>query len=48
MCVNILSSGVTPVFTGDSLNLNIEAPMPNAPSMTGAIEMYVREVNKIK
>ena len=29
------------------LNLNIQAPMPNAPSMTGAIEMYVKEVNHL-
>ncbi|PWJ40783.1 uroporphyrinogen-III synthase [Sediminitomix flava] len=27
------------------LELDIEAPMPNAPSMTGAIELYVKEVN---
>ena len=29
------------------LNLNIQAPMPNVPSMTGAIEAYIKEVNKI-
>jgi uroporphyrinogen-III synthase len=27
------------------LTLDIEAPHPNAPSMTGAIELYVKEVN---
>jgi uroporphyrinogen-III synthase len=27
------------------LDLDIEAPMPNAPSMTGAIEMYIKEHN---
>ena len=27
------------------LELDIEAPMPNAPSMTGAIELYVQKVN---
>lgn len=26
------------------LILDVEAPMPNAPSMTGAIEMYIKEV----
>ncbi len=28
------------------LALDIEAPMPNAPSMTGALELYIKEVNK--
>lgn len=28
------------------LVLDIEAPMPNAPSMTGALELYIKEVNK--
>ncbi len=27
------------------LNLDIEAPMPNAPSMTGAIELYIKKSN---
>jgi len=30
------------------LILDIEAPLPNAPSMTGAIELYVKKVNKVK
>ncbi|WP_026998335.1 uroporphyrinogen-III synthase [Eisenibacter elegans] len=30
------------------LILDIEAPMPNAPSMTGAIEEYIKLANKIK
>jgi len=30
----------------NSLILDIEAPLPNAPSMTGAIELYVKKVNK--
>ena len=30
------------------LNLNIKAPMPNAPSMTMAIEQYLKKVNKKK
>jgi len=29
------------------LLLDVEAPMPNAPSMTGAIELYVKDVNNI-
>ncbi len=29
------------------LELNIEAPMPNAPSMTGAIELYIKKANSI-
>ena len=29
----------------NDLLLDIEAPMPNAPSMTGAIELYIKEVN---
>jgi len=29
------------------LELDIEAPLPNAPSMTGAIELYVKKVNKV-
>jgi uroporphyrinogen-III synthase len=29
------------------LELDIEAPMPNAPSMTGAIEMYIKENNLV-
>jgi len=28
------------------LALDIQAPMPNAPSMTGAIEVYIKEANK--
>lgn len=30
------------------LILDIEAPLPNAPSMTGAIELYVKRANGIK
>lgn len=29
------------------LNLDIEAPLPNAPSMTGAIELYIKKANGI-
>jgi uroporphyrinogen-III synthase len=29
------------------LRLDVEAPLPNAPSMTGAIELYIRKANKI-
>jgi len=28
------------------LRLDVMAPMPNAPSMTGALELYIKEVNK--
>ncbi|MBX2915396.1 MAG: uroporphyrinogen-III synthase [Cyclobacteriaceae bacterium] len=31
-----------------NLILDIEAPLPNAPSMTGALELYVRAANGIK
>ena len=30
------------------LILDIEAPLPNAPSMTGAIELYIRKANGVK
>ncbi len=30
------------------LELDIQAPLPNAPSMTGALELYIKEVNNIK
>ncbi len=30
-----------------NLILDIEAPQPNAPSMTGAIEMYIKKANQI-
>jgi len=30
------------------LILDIEAPLPNAPSMTGAIELYIKKSNNIK
>ena len=30
------------------LELDIEAPMPNAPSMTGALELYIKKANGIK
>lgn len=30
------------------LILDIEAPLPNAPSMTGALELYIRKANGIK
>lgn len=29
------------------LILDIEAPLPNAPSMTGALEYYIKQVNKV-
>ena len=29
------------------LNLDIQAPLPNAPSMTGALELYIKKANKI-
>jgi uroporphyrinogen-III synthase len=29
------------------LILDIEAPLPNAPSMAGALEMYIRKANKV-
>jgi uroporphyrinogen-III synthase len=32
--------------TEHSLVLDIQAPQPNAPSMTGAIELYIKETNK--
>jgi uroporphyrinogen-III synthase len=31
-----------------SLFLDIEAPLPNAPSMTGALELYIKAANGIK
>lgn len=30
------------------LRLDIEAPLPNAPSMTGALELYIKRANGIK
>lgn len=30
------------------LVLDIEAPQPNAPSMTGALELYIRRANQVK
>jgi len=32
----------------NSLRLDVHAPQPNAPSMTGAIENFVKDVNKVK
>ena len=32
----------------NNLRIDVQAPMPNAPSMTGAIELYVKEQNKKK
>ncbi len=29
------------------LQLDIQAPLPNAPSMTGALELYIKQVNNI-
>lgn len=34
--------------TDASLVLDIEAPLPNAPSMTGALELYIKMANGIK
>lgn len=34
--------------TDAGLTLNVMAPMPNAPSMTGALELYIKSVNGIK
>lgn len=34
--------------TDAGLHLDIEAPQPNAPSMTGALELYIKKANKIK
>ncbi|MBC8109576.1 MAG: uroporphyrinogen-III synthase [Verrucomicrobia bacterium] len=33
--------------TDAGLILDIEAPMPNAPSMTGALELYIKKVNAL-
>ena len=30
------------------LILDIEAPQPNAPSMTGALELYIKKANGLK
>src|SRR5690606_29499591 len=30
-----------------NLILDIEAPMPNAPSMTGALELYIKKANNL-
>ncbi|MEM7550660.1 MAG: uroporphyrinogen-III synthase [Bacteroidota bacterium] len=30
-----------------SLELDIEAPLPNAPSMTGALELYIKKANNL-
>jgi uroporphyrinogen-III synthase len=30
------------------LILDIEAPLPNAPSMTGALELYIKKANNSK
>lgn len=30
------------------LQLDIEAPQPNAPSMTGALELYIKKANRVK
>jgi uroporphyrinogen-III synthase len=30
-----------------SLQLDIEAPLPNAPSMTGALELYIKKANSL-
>jgi uroporphyrinogen-III synthase len=30
------------------LLLDIEAPLPNAPSMTGALELYIKKANGVK
>ena len=34
--------------TDAGLLLDIEAPLPNAPSMTGALELYIKKANGIK
>jgi uroporphyrinogen-III synthase len=34
-------------ITDAGLILDIEAPMPNAPSMTGALEIYIKKANNI-
>jgi uroporphyrinogen-III synthase len=31
----------------NDLILDIEAPLPNAPSMTGALELYIKKANKV-
>ena len=30
------------------LTIDIEAPLPNAPSMTGALELYIKKANNLK
>lgn len=32
----------------NNLHLDVEAPLPNAPSMTGAIELYIKKANQIE
>lgn len=34
-------------ITDHGFTLDIQAPLPNAPSMTGAIELYIKEANKL-
>ena len=34
-------------ITEAGLTLDIEAPLPNAPSMTGALDLYIRKANNI-
>lgn len=41
--------GPTTMAAAEEANLiiDIQAPMPNAPSMTGAIELYIKKANKV-
>jgi uroporphyrinogen-III synthase len=32
----------------NGLTLDIEAPLPNAPSMAGALELYIKKANNVK
>jgi uroporphyrinogen-III synthase len=34
-------------ITDAGLILDIEAPLPNAPSMTGALELYIKKANNL-
>lgn len=37
----------TKAAADQDLIIDIQAPMPNAPSMTGAIELYIKKANKV-
>jgi uroporphyrinogen-III synthase len=48
MCDTLSLHDALPISAREAgLIIDIEAPLPNAPSMTGALELYIKKANNL-